>query len=221
MNSTSFRLAVGLGCLIAVSACSSDKPGDTDAAGADETATAPETTDTTATAPASAPADETATTGDEAGAGLTAADVAAIEAGLAAENAVLAKAADEVAQGVDDERLTELALSVRDDALAAGVDAAGLESSRYGRLKDELFSVLGAVEMRAMLRKQGEDVDTTGLDAETVAEMKRNHQTMIDSLPDPYAGMEAGLADDIRARESRLMELRARNVGLLFKIAQG
>lgn len=215
MTSTPFRLALGLGCLLALAACSSNDQAETEVAPNDETVAAPEAE----TTPAEAPVAEVAA--DETDAGLTAADVAAIEAGLAAENTVLAKAADEVAQGVDDARLTELALSVRDDAIAAGVDAAGMEASRYARLKDDLFSVLGAVEMRAALRKQADEVDTTGLDAETVAEMRSNSQAMIDSLPDPYAGMDSGLADALHAREEALMELRAQNIGLLFKIAQG
>jgi hypothetical protein len=101
------------------------------------------------------------------------------------------------------------------------VRASGIDAPRYDRLKEELFAVLGAVEMRAMLHKQAAEADTTGLDADTAAEMKRNQQAMLDSVPDPYAALDADLAEALRAREPRLMELRAQNVGLLFKIAAG
>lgn len=214
MKRTPLTLVIGLGCLIAVSACSPDT--DADVAAADEPIEAPvaETpvADTAAAdaAPAVAAAD-----------GLAADDIPAIEAGLAAENDILAKAADEVAQGVDAERHAELAMSVRDDATAAGVSAAGMDAERYRQLKDEVFALLGALEMRAVMRKQADEADTTGLDPATVAEMKSNAQAMIDSLPDPYAGMESGLADVLHERESRLAELRAQNIGLLFKIGQG
>lgn len=216
MTRTPLTLAIGLGCLIAVSACSSDQDADTAAVAADEAVEAPVAeapvadTATAETAPAVVAAD-----------GLTADDLPAIEAGLAAENEVLAKVADEVAQGVDAERHTELAMSVSDDATAAGVSAAGMDAERYRQLKDEVFALLGAIEMRTTMRKQADEADTTGLDAATVAEMKSNAQAMIDSLPDPYAGMESGLADVLHERESSLMELRAQNIGLLFKIAQG
>jgi hypothetical protein len=210
MTRTSFRLALGLGCLIAMAACSSDQD-----AAAEPAETTDDTVETVAAPAAETPAGETAADDP-----LGAADVPAIEAGLSAEIELLTQVADEVAKGVEPERYTELALSVHDDSVAAGVRASGIDAPRYDRLKEEVFAVLGAVEMRAMLQKQAAEADTAGLDADTQAEMKRNQQAMLDSVPDPYAALDPILAEALRAREPRLMELRAQNVGLLFKIAQ-
>ena len=212
MTRTPLRLALGLVCLIAVAACSPEP----DAAEEPATETTDDGVETVEAPAAEAPPADVASD-----AALSAADLTALEAGLSAENDLLNQVADEVAKGVEPERFTELALSVHDDSIAAGVRASGIDAPRYDRLKEELFAVLGAVEMRAMLHKQVAEADTTGLDADTAAEMKRNQQAMLDSVPDPYAALDADLAEALRAREPRLMELRAQNVGLLFKIAAG
>jgi hypothetical protein len=212
MTRTTLRLALSLTCLLALSACSSDPEESGD--------TAPEaTTETGAVEEAEATAGQDADADDSAD-GLAADDISGIEAGLVAENDVLTKAADEIAKGVDDLRFAALALSALEDSTQAGARAAGMADHRYGRLKEEVFTVLGNVEMRAMLRRQMDETDTTGLDDAAIAKMQEDAQAMIDSVPDPFADLDPALAEALREREARLMELRAQNVALLVKISQ-
>lgn len=213
MTRTTLRLSLGLTCLLALSACSSEPEdsGDTTAESAAEADTLNQTpaADTGPDADADDSADD-----------LAADDVPRIEAGLAAENEVLTKAADEIAKGMDDLRFAAVALSALEDSTQAGARAADMADHRYGRLKEQVFSVLGDVEMRAMLRRQMDETDTTGLDEAAIAKMQEDAQAMIDSVPDPFADMDSALAEALREREARLMELRAQNVALLVKISQ-
>jgi hypothetical protein len=50
--------------------------------------------------------------------------------------------------------------------------------------------------------------------------MQEDAQAMIDSVPDPFVDMDPALAEALREREARLMELHAQNVALLLKISQ-
>lgn len=213
MTRTTLRLPLALACLLALSACSSEPEdgGDTTA----ETAAETDTSDETPAADTGADADS-----DDSADNLAADDVARIEAGLVAENEVLTKTADEVAKGMDDLRFAAVALSALEDSTQAGARAADMADHRYGRLKEEVFTVLGNLEMRAMLRRQMDEADTTGLDEATVAKMQEDAQAMIDSVPDPFTGMDPALAEALREREARLMELHAQNVALLLKISQ-
>jgi hypothetical protein len=213
MTRTTLRLPLALACLLALSACSSDPEdsGETTA----ETAAETDVSDETPAADTGPDADADASADD-----LAADDVPRIEAGLVAENEVLTQAADEIAKGVDDLRFAALALSALEDSTQAGARAADMADHRYGRLKEEVYTVLGNVEMRAMLRRQMDETDTTGLDDATLAKMQEDAQAMIDSVPDPFADMDPALAEALREREARLMELRAKNVALLVKISQ-
>lgn len=213
MTRTTLRLPLALTCLLALSACSSEPEdsGDTTA----ESAAEADTLDQTPTADTGPDADA-----DDSADDLAADDVPRIEAGLAAENEVLTKAADEIAKGMDDLRFAAVALSALEDSTQAGARAADMADHRYGRLKEQVFSVLGDVEMRAMLRRQMDETDTTGLDEAAIAKMQEDAQAMIDSVPDPFADMDSALAEALREREARLMELRAQNVALLVKISQ-
>lgn len=209
MTRTTLRLPLALACLLALSACSSEPEdsGDTTA----ETAAEADALDQTPAADADA---------DDSADDLAAGDVPRIEAGLVAENEVLTQAADEIAKGMDDLRFAAVALSALEDSTQAGARAADMADHRYGRLKEQVFSVLGDVEMRAMLRRQMDETDTTGLDEAAIAKMQEDAQAMIDSVPDPFADMDPALAEALGEREARLMELRAQNVALLVKISQ-
>jgi hypothetical protein len=209
MTRTTLRLPLALACLLALSACSSEPEdsGDTTA----ETAAETDALDQTPAADADA---------DDSADDLAAGDVPRIEAGLVAENEVLTQAADEIAKGMDDLRFAAVALSALEDSTQAGARAADMTDHRYGRLKEQVFSVLSDVEMRAMLRRQMDETDTTGLDEAAIAKMQEDAQAMIDSVPDPFADMDPALAEALREREARLMELRAQNVALLVKISQ-
>lgn len=209
MAHKTIALALGLGCLLALGACS-PAPDDT---AADDAAASDAQGARVAGDAADGPR------ADDAPA-LAAGDIAAIEARLAAENAALARVDQEIAKGVDDVRFTALALSALQDATRAGAAAAGMDEGRYGRLKQDLFAILGAAEMRSMLRRQRDEADTTGLDEATVAQMARDAQALIDSVPDPFVGMDAGLAGAVREAEARLMALRAQNVALLVRISE-
>ncbi len=206
------RLAPALAALLLIAACAEKGA---DVAGADTPPAADAAQDE---APAAA--------GDDASAATPAAlDAAALDAlvrGIERENTMLEDVAGRVAKAETDMAKLEAMGDAQPAALeAAGAEAAGMDVARYRHIKDQLFTVVGMVEMRAALEQQFAAIDTTGMDAETAAQAQKNADEMRAQLSDPYADVDAATAEAIRARQAELAELRARHIGLLFKAAGG
>lgn len=206
MNGRAFRLAFPLAALLLLTACGGD---------ADE---APDA--------AVAATDEAATAADDAApAAPVALDVAALDAlvlGVERENTMLNGVAERMPGAADDMAKLALMAEVEPAKLESeGAGAAGMDVERYRALKDQLFTVVGMAEMRAMMEQQFASLDTTGMDEATAAQAKKNAEEMRAQLSDPYAGLEPATADAMRARQAELAELRARHIGLLFKAAGG
>ncbi|MBW8311317.1 MAG: hypothetical protein K0M64_04715 [Rhizobium sp.] len=153
---------------------------------------------------------------------LAAAHLDGLESGLVQENARLQAALDKLAEAdTDAGKLLALGEVDIEEIDTEAADAAGLDPEEYAVLKDQLFEVLGAIEMREMVIKDFEGADTSGMDAATAAEAKKNMDEMVAEMPDPFEGMDADLAGALRAKQARLAELRAQNIGLLFKFIGG
>ncbi len=200
------RLVPALLLAAALSACGSEAPAD---APANDTADAAGQAAADAPAPAATPAGEVA---------LVAADIDALAVGMAAENAALAALAQD--PPAEDALYAAHVLEGVAGSVADGARAAGMDEDGYRRRKEALYTALGAIEMRAMLEAQAANLDTTGLDEETVAAMRRQSEELIASVPDPFAGMDAGAAAAIQARRDELMALRAANIGGLATLAR-
>lgn len=153
---------------------------------------------------------------------LTADNLDDLELGLVKENEGLQAALDKLAKADTDAgklmALGEIDMQAID---AEAADAAGVSADDYSTLKDQLFEVLGAIEMRQMMEKQFGDADMGGMDEATRAEAEKNMAEMMAGVPDPFDGMDADLAEALRAKQARLAELRAQNIGLLFKFIGG
>lgn len=153
---------------------------------------------------------------------LTADNLDDLELGLVKENEGLQAALDKLAKADTDAgklmALGEIDMQAID---AEAADAAGVSADDYSTLKDQLFEVLGAIEMRQMMEKQFGDADMGGMDEATRAEAEKNMAEMMAGVPDPFEGMDPGLAEALRAKQARLAELRAQNIGLLFKFIGG
>lgn len=153
---------------------------------------------------------------------LTADNLDDLELGLVKENEGLQAALDKLAKADTDAgklmALGEIDMQAID---AEAADAAGVSADEYSTLKDQLFEVLGAIEMRQMMEKQFGDADMGGIDEATRAEAEKNMAEMMAGVPDPFEGMDPGLAEALRAKQARLAELRAQNIGLLFKFIGG
>lgn len=160
--------------------------------------------------------------GEAAALQLTADNLAGLERGLAKENEGLQAALDKLAEADTDAGKLMALGEIDMEAIDAGAaDAADVSVDEYSMLKDQLFEVLGAIEMREMMAKQVSDSDTTGMDEATRAEAEKNMAEMMAGVPDPFDGMDADLAEALRAKQARLAELRAQNIGLLFKFIGG
>ena len=135
---------------------------------------------------------------------------------------MLASVAERMPEAKDDMAKLELMGEVQPAKLEeAGAAAAGMDAGAYRQLKDQLFTVLGMAEMRAMLETQVATQDFTGMDEETAAQARRAAEDMKAQFPEPYEGLDAATAEAIRARQQELTELRGTHIGLLFKAAGG
>lgn len=160
--------------------------------------------------------------GEAAALQLTADNLAGLERGLAKENEGLQAALDKLAEAdTDAGKLMALGEIDMEAIDAEAADAADVSADEYSMLKDQLFEVLGAIEMRQMMEKQFGDADMSGMDEATRAEAEKNMAEMMAGVPDPFEGMDADLAEALRAKQARLAELRAQNIGLLFKFIGG
>ena len=160
--------------------------------------------------------------GEAAALQLTADNLAGLERGLAKENEGLQAALDKLAEAdTDAGKLMALGEIDMEAIDAEAADAADVSADEYSMLKDQLFEVLGAIEMRQMMEKQFGDADMSGMDEATRAEAEKNMAEMMAGVPDPFDGMDPGLAEALRAKQARLAELRAQNIGLLFKFIGG
>ena len=205
----SIRLLPALLLAFGLSACGGDPaPADGDEA--------VETTDVALAPPDDAPAPTGDTTAGDTR--LSAGDIAALATGLAAENAAIARLAETTP--ADDALYAAHVLDGMAAAVADGARAAGMDEDAYRRRKESLYTALGAIEMRALLEAQAANLDTTGLDEETIAGMRRQSAEMIAGIPDPYAGLDAEAAGTLRSRLDELMALRAANIGGLATLAR-
>ena len=153
---------------------------------------------------------------------LTADNLGDLELGLAKENEGLQAALDKLAEAdTDAGKLMALGQIDMEAIDAEAADAADVSADEYSMLKDQLFEVLGAIEMRQMMQTQFGDADTSGMDEATRAEAEKNMAEMMAGVPDPFDGMDPALAEALRAKQARLAELRAQNIGLLFKFIGG
>lgn len=153
---------------------------------------------------------------------LTADNLGDLELGLVKENEGLQAALDKLAEAdTDAGKLMALGEIDMEAIDAEAADAADVSADEYSMLKDQLFEVLGAIEMRQMMEKQFGDADMSGMDEATRAEAEKHMAEMMASVPDPFEGMDADLAEALRAKQARLAELRAQNIGLLFKFIGG
>lgn len=153
---------------------------------------------------------------------LTADNLDDLERGLVKENEGLQAALDKLAEAdTDAGKLMALGEIDMEAIDAEAADAADVSADDYSMLKDQLFEVLGAIEMRQMMEKQFGDADMSGMDEATRAEAEKNMAEMMAGVPDPFEGMDADLAEALRAKQARLAELRAQNIGLLFKFIGG
>lgn len=160
--------------------------------------------------------------GEEAPALLTADNLDDLELGLVKENEGLQAALDKLAEA-DTDAGKLLALGEIDmgaiDAEAA--DAADVSIDEYSALKDQLFEALGAIEMHQVMEKQIAESDTTGFDAAMMAGHEKAVAEWRERTPNPFDTMDPALAEALRAKQERLAELRAQNIGLLFKFIGG
>lgn len=153
---------------------------------------------------------------------LTADNLDDLELGLVKENEGLQAALDKLAEAdTDAGKLMALGEIDMEAIDAEAADAADVSADEYAMLKDQLFEVLGAIEMRQMMEKQFGDADMSGMDEATRAEAEKNMAEMMAGVPDPFDGMDPALAEALRAKQARLAELRAQNIGLLFKFIGG
>lgn len=209
-------LALGLAALLALGGCS----------GGDDADVSEDTEEVALEDSGDGYADDGGTmneTGEEAPALLLTADnLDELEQALAKENEGLQAALDKLAAAdTDAGKLMALGEIDMEAIDAAAAETAGVSADEYSMLKDQLFEVLGAIEMREMLGKQFGDADMSGMDEATRAEAEKNMAEMMAGVPDPFDGMDAGLADALRAKQASLAELRAQNIGLLFKFIGG
>ena len=95
--------------------------------------------------------------GEEAPALLTADNLDDLELGLVKENEGLQAALDKLAEAdTDAGKLMALGEIDMEAIDAEAADAADVSADEYAMLKDQLFEVLGAIEMRQMMEKQFE-----------------------------------------------------------------
>lgn len=216
MNFNKTPLALGLAALLALGGCG----------GGDDADVSEDTEEVALDDSGDGYADDGDTMGADGGEAaalqLTADNLDDLALGLAKENEGLQAALDKLA-AADTDAGKLLALGGIDmeaiDADAA--DAADLSKDDYSALKDQLFEVLGAIEMHQMMETQIANSDTTGFDAEMMAGHEKAVAEWRERTPNPFDTMDPGLADALRAKQEQLAELRAQNIGLLFKFIGG
>lgn len=217
MNVRTARLTLPFAALLLVAACGRDDAA-TDAADAAEDASA-------AAAGVAEAAGDAAEAASEVEAAAPALDVAAIDAlvvGIRKENEMLSSVAERMPAAETDLAKLELMGEVQPAKLEeAGAVAAGMEAGDYRALKDQLFTVIGMAEMRAMLEQQIAAQDTSGMDAEAAAQATQAAEEMKAQFPKPYDGLDPATAEAIQGRLQELTELRGTHIGLLFKAAGG
>jgi hypothetical protein len=147
------------------------------------------------------------------------ADIAAFARGLAAENARLESLADAPPDTDADAetRAAQAALGMQ-EALLAGAEAAGMPLARYGAVKRQVYEVLRAVNLNALVDETLVHVNASSLDEEA-REQLRSEAEALRAGDDPYAGLPRPVAAALRAREAELMELRTRNIHALARVA--
>lgn len=213
MNLRTVRYAFPFAALLLLSACGGDDAAD---ANADTNADAADAADV-----ADVPADAAAADTDAAPM-LDVAAIDAVVAGIRKENEMLTSVAERMPAAKDDMAKLELMGEVQPAKLEdAGAAAAGMEAGDYRQLKDQLFTVLGMAEMRAMLEAQTAAQDFSGMDEATAAQARQAAEEMKAQFPEPFEGLDPATADAIKARQQELAELRASHIGLLFKAAGG
>lgn len=147
------------------------------------------------------------------------ADIAAFARGLAAENARLESLADAPPDTDADAetRAAQAALGMQ-EALLAGAEAAGMPLARYGAVKRQVYEVLRAVNLNALVDETLVHVNASSLDEEA-REQLRSEAEALRAGDAPYAGLPRPVAAALRAREAELMELRTRNIHALARVA--
>ena len=173
-----------------------------------------------ATQPTTEQAPTGAATGTQQSQDLSLADLDAYKAGVTRENKILETAIAKMQSAETDEEKSNLLMEIMPQKVEAqGAQQAGLDERRYEQIKARVGDVLGALEMSNSMRKQYENVDTSGLDPQMAAQMQENANQMLASLGDPYEGISPEVAEALKARHEELATLRAQNIGLLFKAA--
>lgn len=153
---------------------------------------------------------------------LTAAVLGGLERGLVRENEGLQAALDKLASAdTDAGRLIALGNVDIEAIEAAAAEAAGVSPGDYTLLKEHLFDVLGRVDMHEMMTAIYSDMDDAELDGATRAEVEKGRDEMMADLEDPFEGMDDEAIEAFKARQARLAELRAQNIGLLLKFLGG
>src|SRR5690606_13391646 len=150
---------------------------------------------------------------------LAAADIEAFARGLAAETAHLEALADAPAEdGAERQAHAAEAARGMQEALLAGAEAAGMPLARYGAVKRQVYEVLRAVNLNALVDETLVHVNASSLDEEA-REQLRSEAEALRAGDDPYAGLPRPVAAALRAREAELMELRTRNIHALARVA--
>ena len=191
--------------LLALAACS-DKPADE---AADDDAAPPSAEPSSA--PGATPPAETATAEPapvDATAALQASDVDAYLLGLAKEVQLLrdeyAKIEQARATGDSAAETAALFAMTSSDIDDAGARAAGLPRARYGFIKDQVDGIESKLAMLDGLAAM--EGDTSALQAQ---------------VGDPYAGLDAAVAEAFKARHGEVAALRGEAIGLRLKAAGG
>jgi hypothetical protein len=90
--------------------------------------------------------------------------------------------------------------------------------ARYGAVKRQVYEVLRAVNLNALVDETLVHVNASSLDEEA-REQLRSEAEALRAGDDPYAGLPRPVAAALRAREAELMELRTRNIHALARVA--
>jgi hypothetical protein len=139
---------------------------------------------------------------------LSVADLDVYRQGMAFENARLRAAAAETG----DARMEAYIAALPEQSEPAAAASLNVSVDHYRAVKQAVSDVIGRFDLEAVLQSTQASAAAEG-DAPPIDENIASVQAELD---DPYAGLDAAVAEAFEARRAELSRLRADNIGLLM-----